>query len=325
MAKEPVAGPKQRGVQPAEPTGLTEPADPRPETDAEYRERFLRETVVVCPRNDVESDLILRLCEKLGVETVQSSQPYGARVDKEPNALDRITGTQKPHVIIIEMPGPEVEEALAGQDCRVTIIDHHWYTGLDRTKDSEGNRLPSSLEQFLNIARITDEDLQEWEFDPKAARGIGVMDDRYAQGLRDEGYTQEEINAVLDLREQLSQESLPDMSENIAAAKDAWARRREYGRYTIVESEAHMDVRGAVGIETIRDGVDTQPNIVSVKGGEVLYVQQVEPELVEYLKEHVPGKTFSYGAGQCWGFDHKGGSATLTLQELLGYIDAWEG
>ncbi len=284
----------------------------------ETRERRAR-TVLVCPDNDPEAHMILLLAERIGMSVVRSTQKHGARLAQEPDFLARVIAAQKGEVWIVEIPGPELEAALREQKLDVHVIDHHTYESLNRAIDTAtGARNLSSLEQFMRMAGITDEELVAWGYDPKTVRGLGIFDDRFVQGLRNEGYTQAEIASVIDLGMEFSQAMNPDFAEIQEAAKRDWAKREMWNGYILVRSDYSKDVRGAIGHLSIREGTDTTPLIVSACGGKKLYVHEITEETLRRLKQQIPPEnTFTFGGTRCWGYDSRGGQPTVTLEQVL--------
>ena len=201
----------------------------------------------------------------------------------------------------------------------IRIIDHHTYGTLDRLNDPHSRlRNKSSLEQFLDEAGITDEELREWGYEPKVVRGLGIFDDRFAQGLRDEGYASQEIAAVIALSTGFSSEMNPSFEEIAKAAEEDWKNRELWRGYVVVRSDFRLDVRGAISHIMIREGVDARPHIISSCSGKKIFVQQVDPSVVERLQHGIPPEnTFTYGAGRCWGYDAKMGPVTVKLDQVL--------
>jgi hypothetical protein len=267
--------------------------------------------------------MIILLAKKMGMETMRSTQPHGATLENERDFLKRAVGAKKREVWIVEMPGPGLEERLRENGLDVHVLDHHTYGQLDRVKDpATGERKPSSLEQFLDDAGITDTELRDWGYDPKTVRGLGIFDDRFVQGLRDSGYTKPEITAVLDLSAKLAGEVNPLLEDIRQAAEKDWARREERGGYIIIRSAYPRDVRGAISHKVAREGMDDRPIIVSSSGGKKIYVQNVDPAVVDRLKMEFPtGDTFTFGAGHCWGYDSNGGPLTISLDGILRVLE----
>src|SRR5688572_8736726 len=106
----------------------------------------LRKTsILICPRNDEESLMILKIAEALGLSIVESNQPHGAKLDREGDLVARIqeANPNAKTLTIVELPGPKTEQELKDLGFELAIIDHHTYDDLDRMKPK------SSLEQFL--------------------------------------------------------------------------------------------------------------------------------------------------------------------------------
>lgn len=282
--------------------------------------------VLVCVDNDPEARMIRRLAEGLGISLVLSKQPHGARLEKEPDLVARIAATGKRVVWTVEIPGPATEAELVAAGYTVVFIDHHHENDLDRTHNPDGTLRRSSLEQFLALADVRDEEIVALGWNPRTVRGLGVLDDRYAKGLRDEGYTADEIEAVLNLRNVFKVELEPNFAAECAAAERAWRRRRTHGRYTVVISDDPSKVRAEVAIWTIRDGVDTQPLIIVEHKERALYVQNVDPETIKAIRAKMdPDRhVITFGAGRCLNMKNKKGKPHLTLAVLLAILDGLE-
>jgi len=294
-------------------------------TDKERDPRLERRkhVVLICPDNDPEARMIFLLAERMGMAILRSSQLHGATLSQEKDLLDRIERTEKAEVWIVEMPGPEIEQTLRDKGFHVHVIDHHAYGELDRATDSVSHeRKRSSLEQFIAEADITDEELCEWGYSPKIVKGIGILDDRFGQGLRDEGYSQEEITRVVDAGTKFSREMNPVFDEIAKAAEEDWNRREIWNGYIVIRSSYFRDVRGAIAHLTLREGMDTFPLVISSCGGKKIFVQNVDPAIVKRLQKEIPPeRTFTFGSGKCWGYDARGGSPTVTLEQVLGVLE----
>lgn len=266
----------------------------------------LSRVILVCPRNDAESALIHLVATAIGMRVITSTQGVGATLDAEPIIEEMILRAPRvSEVWIVEIPGPEAEERIRASGRTVTIIDHHAYGNLVRTHNAVGERLRSSLEQFLSLAGMDVPDLQDLKLDPLLVHGIGIFDDRYAQGLRDWGYRPHQIKLVLHFRELLIRGMNVQFDASIEAARLAWDRRETRGDYTVVRATDRREVRGEVGILTIANDCDTRPLIVIESDGRATFVQNVEPSVVERLRAAFdkPYNTFTFGAGRCWGAD----------------------
>jgi len=121
----------------------------------------------------------------------------------------------------------------------------------------------------------------------------------------------------VDLRQQLSEELNPNLREiNIAAMED-WKRRKQVGDYLLVVSDYPKDVRGAIVTFAIYDNLDTSQFIISSMSGQMIYVQHVDPSIVERLKTEIKGNTFTFGANRCWGVNNQGQEQPVTLEQVL--------
>ncbi len=267
--------------------------------------------VVICVDNDPEARLICELTERMGMKLIRSDQAHGASLDKEPHVLRRLRKAGDKRVVwAVEIPGPRTEREMANRGYALTIIDHHEYgTEMDRSKDEAGQRLPSSLEQFLSLAEVSDQELAGWGYDPKTFRGIGIMDDRYVRGLKDAGYAPDELGRVLDLRNELWAQLRPDHDEIVAEAKRVWETRESWNGYVVMTSKGPLAVRGEISMCSVRQGLDEQPFVLSEREGSMLYVQNVAAEVVGRLQQAFTRdskhkyKTFVFGAGRCWGMN----------------------
>lgn len=282
--------------------------------------QYLSDIVLVCPDNDAESRLILLLAYRLGMTVIRSGQGLGATLERERGSLlGLILATGRPEVWIVEIPGPQIEERLRQAGIEVVIIDHHTYGELDRSRGSSGEVLPSSLEQFLHLTGVDEKQLTTWGYDPIVVHGIAIMDARFVQGLREAGYTHSQICDVLDYREECARAGFPDFDKAQAAAHQAWQERRQINGYTCVVSCATVPIRGAISTITIYRNCDTQPLIVVDKNGAELFVQNVEPAIVERLMAAFP-MGFTFGSGRCWGVNNARSRTTCTLDGILNVL-----
>lgn len=135
------------------------------------------DTTIVCPLNDGEAATIIDLTRCLGFDVRVSQQPWGARLEREPDSTFR---KLKQHVVLVEIPGPDREEEL-NKSHWVIIIDHHAYGDLDRSHPK------SALEQFAALIGYT---LNRWEM------GVALNDRGYIPALLDAGYSEKEIEAI---------------------------------------------------------------------------------------------------------------------------------
>ncbi|MBU4348492.1 hypothetical protein KJ671_03285 [Patescibacteria group bacterium] len=274
--------------------------------------------VLLCPDNDSESHIILQLAEKAGISTIRSKQPHGANLSLETNLESKLAHLKKQEIWIVETPGVEKEKELKDKGINVKIIDHHTYKDLDRLTDLESGDIKlSSLEQFLAMAKIDDEEIQNWGFNPKTIRGIGIMDAKYVRGLREAEYSEEEINRVLKLQQEIEKEIRPNFDKLLKLAEKDWENRIERSDYLIINSIHGGDMRHAISKISIIHNMDTVPMIINIENGEKICVQNVELKIIEKLKKEIKGKTYTFGSGRCWGVDNKDQDKKVTLEEVL--------
>lgn len=174
----------------------------------------LSEISVICPQNDGESKTIIQICQRLMVDVRKSNQPWGARLELEPQ--ENLQNLHQ-NLVVVEMPSNLLEEELRRRGHKVMIVDHHFYPalGLDR------RRPDSSLEQVAAILGYT---LDRREL------GIAINDRDYIFGLLDAGYTTQEI---LEIR-QLDLEAQGVSQERFELVRDAMKNAPEIHGITIL-------------------------------------------------------------------------------------------
>ena len=279
--------------------------------------------------NDPEALILCMLAKAAGMTVIESAQPHGASLDEEPDIIARVRAAENLEVWTMEIPGPKTEARLRKLGYTVRIIDHHMYGKLDRAHAEEtGKRKRSSLEQFLEWTEITDEDLIKWNFIPDLVIGIGIMDDRYVQGLRKANYSDLAVEQILAYRAKLEQQINPYYAEIVIAAVVAWRERREFHDFTVFEAnliirvddnDIHAIVSTEISTLAIRYGKESHPSVISDRGGRQLYVNNI-PQATIHRLEHAFGDyyTFTYGAGRCWGINNdKSSLPPVTLDEIL--------
>lgn len=108
-------------------------------------------TTLICPYNDLESQTILELAESIGLTDIRrSKQGWGAKLNLEPS--ETLRDCQKA-IVIIEIPGPIVEENLRNAGHTLHIIDHHYY-GNSGEAPLDRRNAKTSLEQFADLFAI---------------------------------------------------------------------------------------------------------------------------------------------------------------------------
>lgn len=85
---------------------------------------LIENTTLICPKNDLESQTIVNIAIKLGMDVRVSEQGWGALLGMEPSEVFQ---NLKENLIVVEMPDPVKEEMLRKIGCNVISIDHHTY------------------------------------------------------------------------------------------------------------------------------------------------------------------------------------------------------
>ncbi len=275
----------------------------------------MKKTVLVIPPNDPEAILIYELAKAMGIQIIRSSQPHGATLEKETDLVPLIRDGEWKRVVIVEMPGLNVEAKLRKMGVEVVIIDHHQYTGIDRAKHPKtGKLLPSSLEQFLKLFRITDIQLRKFGYTPKIARGIGVMDRGYVWALQEEGYRQLEIETVIALQRALLLKHglLKDEDRKMKQTKKAWKNRKMWNEYFIVTSNVETEIRSRVSMIVVQEIGKPTPIIFLEKKRGLIYVQE-SPRAMDLFRQF---GGFTFGGNRNWGYRNEKGKRQVTLQEV---------
>lgn len=271
-----------------------------------------KKTVLVIPPNDPEAILIYELAKAMGIQVIRSQQPHGAALDKEPDLLPLIRDGAWERVVIVEMPGPKTEAALCAIGAEVILIDHHHYTGLDRAHDPKtGKILPSSLEQFLRLFRVSDTKLKALGYGPRLVRGIGVMDRGFVWALQKEGYKPKEIDAVLAFRRGLleSEGLLKDEERKDAVARRAWEKRKEWHGYQVVVGTTKEGIRERVSFIVAREVKKPTSIIFDERKRGLIYVQE-SPKAMDLFRAF---GGFTFGLDHNWGYRNGQGKPKVTV------------
>jgi|GEM_PF-500577 len=287
------------------------------------KEKDLSNVVLLCPKNDVESTLILEIAKKIGLEIIESNQHHGAVLKNEKDLLEKLAKLNKREIWIVEIPGPREEKVLRGKGYKVRVIDHHWYQlperKLDRTK-KQNRYLPSSLEQFLKFVNLKDSDLKKFGFDPIVVKGTGYLDAGFIKVLIKHGYSKTDIKKVLKFQDKILKEIFPSYIAGRKLAKKAWQKKEKIGKYYLVRSKYKRNLRAQVIDVAALDGIYNQPLIVEDYNGGKLYVQNFDPRIIRKLQNKIKGHTFTFGTNKCWGIDNfktrKMGHPMISLQEI---------
>jgi len=260
-----------------------------------------KKTLLVVPSNDTEAILIADISEKIGLEVYRSSQPHGARLEKETGFLKFIKNGNFSQIVIVEMPGLKIEKKIRDLGLELTIIDHHYYTNLDRAHDLKtGNVLLSSLEQFLKIFRITDEKLRSIGMNPKMVRGVGVMDRGYVWALYDLGWKKSEVKKLLAYQKKIMKEITSDQIEKRKknAAQTAWKNRKRWQGFWIIQTDAKIGIRDTLSLIVALEIGARTPLIIYERRRGMIYIQ--ESPLGMSLFRRFGG--FIYGMAGNWGY-----------------------
>lgn len=277
--------------------------------------------VLFTVKNDPESEVVLRIAEHLNMAVCVSDQRHGASLDNEPYVLERLERSGCHEVWTLEIPGTSMEQAIIEAGYLLRIIDHHEYPklGLNRMYDRDENPLPSALHQFMELAKVDDVMLRVMGFDPALVHGIGIMDSRLIQGLREEGYTKSMILATMNFRDHILEATRKDNTWIKNEARKAWQGRLEGDGYIVVNASG--GVASEVLIEAYFDGErDTEVFVFVDPRGIVHSVRHVRPDVVTHLQSAFSkSHTFVFGTAPrlCFGIDSSKKGPNVSGEALL--------
>ena len=272
-------------------------------------------TVIIIPVNDAEAVLIAQLAKSLETDTIISRQQHGASVDKGRDFLPLIKKGNWKKVVIVEMPGIKTEKQIRKLGCDLEIIDHHNYTGLERSHHAKtGRMLPSSLEQFLKHFKVTDTKLKTLGFKPELVKGIGIMDRGFIWGLQEAGYTKQEIKEVMVYRRELlgTIRGLKNEKQREQAAQRAWKKAEKWNGYFVVKSNSEYYIRATLSFLMAEERGKPTPLILIEENGNRFYVQ--ESKNARKLYDVFGG--FTYGTHQNWGYRNDKEKQKITLEDV---------
>lgn len=276
-------------------------------------------TLLIIPTNDPEAVQVWHLAKAMGMPVLRSRQGHGATLDKEKQLLKRVKEVGCKRVVIVEMPGPKAEESLRRAGFDVAIIDHHEYTGLDRARHPRtGKRLPSSLEQFRSMFRLTDARLKRLGFDPRLTRAIGIQDRGYVWALLEEGYSWKDVRGVFAHMDRLMDEVRDPgrEEEKMAEAQRAWDAREKWDGYYVVHGRGKANLR--VRLSRVVALSMRKPTPLIIVEGDRGFVYAQESDDAEALFKHFGG--FTFGMGRNWGFRNAGAKRKVTVEEVQAFI-----
>ncbi len=275
----------------------------------------LSRTVLIVPPNDAEAIQISQIAQKMQLPVILSKQTHGASLDQGRNYLAQVKAGGYKRVVVVEMPGPKSEARLKKMGIELILIDHHHYTGLDRAHDEKtGKMLPSSLEQFLKLFRLTDKKLTSLGFHPRLVHAIGIHDRGFIWALQDEGYSKKEIREFLKYHDGLLAQIQSPRTEKRKQliAHNAWKRRTRWSTYFIVETEADIQLRPRLSrIVALEIGKPTALIIVERKRG-LIYVQESD----HAMKLFRTFGGFTFGQDRNWGYRNEKGKKRVWLKEV---------
>ncbi len=266
-------------------------------------------SIIISPKNDVESLTIVSLAEALHIPCIVSAQPHGATLDAEPNLVDRIRETNPVahDIVIVEMPNVSTEDKLRELGFDVHVVDHHRYESLDRMKKE------SSLEQIRVLFDMDDTTLRIAGFDPVLIRGVGLIDRGFVWELAKENVPEadrkrmiahyREQNAILD----------PDQAKEEKAAMSAWKKREEIdGVIVVTIPNPALRIREAISFLAAQDFSEA-PVTVIYQPGRIVYIQETPTALA--LQQTFGG--FTFGQNLCWGKPIDADGNLPTVDEVI--------
>lgn len=144
-----------------------------------------KNTTLICPANDLESVTILAIARRYGMDVIEVAGGWGTKFTPEIIPNSKIEALRE-NIIIVELPGDEIEDTLRAAGKKVFRVDHHEYGG----QTIRGANRASSLEQF---ARLIGHELtrEEWE--------IAINDRDFLPGLSRAGVS---LGRAMHLRQQ---------------------------------------------------------------------------------------------------------------------------
>ncbi|KKW30696.1 MAG: hypothetical protein UY72_C0005G0012 [Candidatus Uhrbacteria bacterium GW2011_GWD2_52_7] len=252
--------------------------------------------------------MITKIAQAAHVAVLVSSQPHGAKLENETNLNERLRDYADIRtLVIVEIPGPAIEEELMASGYTVVIIDHHRYDHLDRMQPK------SSLEQFLSYFEISHDDLVRMGFDPTLVYGIGYIDRGFLWEMEKEGVSQADQRRIRAYQRQLALEIGDGWEEEEAEAKRAWSAHEERDGYFIVRSDREdVSIRAALSFLLADLYGKPSPTII-VQGDRRVYVQDADE--AKALFTHFGG--FTFGQDKCWGYSSDDRRPLPTVDAIL--------
>ncbi|MDL1980545.1 MAG: hypothetical protein LWX02_03525 [Deltaproteobacteria bacterium] len=181
---------------------------------------LIENTTLICPKNDLESQTIVNIAMKLGMDVRVSEQGWGAQLGMEP---PEVFQDLKENLIVVEMPDPDREEMLRKIGCNVIWIDHHTY--LHKGQRLDRSHGLSSLEQFADIV------------------GYALSDRKRLFALNDRGYIwamARETTCTLDDIKKVRNEDLEPQgytAEVLSASEKDYKERIDFTHFSLVTTK----------------------------------------------------------------------------------------
>lgn len=250
-------------------------------------------SIIISPRNDVESLTIVALAAALHIPCIVSAQPHGATLDAEPDLVGRIRETNPVahDIVIVEMPNVSAEDKLRELGFEVHIVDHHRYESLDRMQKE------SSLEQVRALFDMDDTTLRIAGFDPVLIRGVGLIDRGFVWELVKEGIPEADRKRMIEYYREQNTVLDPHRAQEESVAKKAWKSRKLVEGVIVVTSEdAHLSIRDAISF-LVAEEFASPPVVIISQPGRIIYVQDTPTALA--LHQTFGG--FTFGQNFCWG------------------------
>lgn len=266
-------------------------------------------SIIISPKNDVESLTIVALAEALHIPCIVSKQPHGATLDAEPNLIDRIrVANPVAHdIVIVEMPNVSTEDKLRELGFEVHIVDHHRYESLDRMKKE------SSLEQVRALFDMDDTTLAVAGFDPVLIRGVGLIDKGFVWELAKENVPEADRKRMIAYYREQGMVLDPNRRAEETAANTAWKNRKDIDGVIVVTSEEHdMSIRDAVSF-LVAEEFSQPPVVIVYQPQRIIYVQDTPTALT--LQQTFGG--FTFGQNLCWGKPIDADGNLPTVDEVI--------
>ena len=181
---------------------------------------LIENTTLICPKNDLESQTIVNIAMKLGMDVRVSEQGWGAQLGMEPSEVFQ---DLKENLIVVEMPDPDREEMLRKIGCNVIWIDHHTY--LHKGQRLDRSHGLSSLEQFAYIV------------------GYALSDRKRLIALNDRGYIwamARETTCTLDDIKKVRNEDLEPQgytAEVLSSSEKDYEERIDFTHFSLVTTK----------------------------------------------------------------------------------------